>query len=65
MANSNRHRMKNYCTDFASKKIESREKINVKIIVILHEELHFRIPFTMFKGSLMDRKLDLERQETE
>ena len=57
--------MKNYFTDFASKKIESREKRNVKMIVMLHEEFHFRIPFTMFKGSLMDRKLDLERQETE
>lgn len=26
MANSNSHRMKNYYTDFASKKIETREK---------------------------------------
>lgn len=47
------------------RKLKLERKINVEIIVILHEELHFRIPFTMFKGFLMDRNLDLGRQETE
>lgn len=54
-------------TFFLLRELRLERKSNVKIMVIVHEEIQFRIPIKNFNGSLRDREVvvNLGRQESE